>query len=99
MLKMNEYLKAKQACEFLGVSRSTLKNMDRDGTLVAHRAPSSRYRLYTMEQLETFLNSVQGRRIHFYSVEAPKMREEWNEEMDKQDKEQESLEEVYFNKV
>jgi excisionase family DNA binding protein len=59
MLKMNEYLKAKQACEFLGVSRSTLKNMDRDGILVAHRAPSSKYRLYTQDQLEKFLKRVQ----------------------------------------
>jgi excisionase family DNA binding protein len=60
MLKMNEYLKIKQASEFLGLGISKMLKMDRDGILVAHRMPGSKFRLYTKEQLEKFLNSVQA---------------------------------------
>lgn len=58
MLKMNEYLKIKQASKFLGLCVSTLIKMDRDGILVAYRMPGSKYRLYTQEQLQNFLNSI-----------------------------------------
>ncbi len=60
MLKMNQYLKIKQASEFLGVSISKMIKMDHDGILVAHRMPGSQYRLYTREQLEIFLRGIQA---------------------------------------
>lgn len=59
MLKMNQYLKIKQASEFLGLSIQKLVRMDRGGDLIAYRMPGSKYRLYTQEQLEGFLKSIQ----------------------------------------
>jgi len=58
MLKMNEYLKIKQASLFLGLSVSKMIKMDRDGDLVAYRMPGCKFRLYTKEQLENFLKSI-----------------------------------------
>lgn len=48
------YLKIKEASEFLGVSPKTLRNWDKNGKLIADRHPSNKYRLYKVSELEKF---------------------------------------------
>ena len=52
------YLTVKSAAEFLGVSRSTLRNWDRAGKLKPHRHPMNRYRLYRRSELEAVLRGA-----------------------------------------
>ncbi len=48
------YLKIKEASEFLGVSPRTLRNWDKNGKFRAIRHPSNKYRLYKISELEKF---------------------------------------------
>ncbi|ARN78565.1 DNA (cytosine-5-)-methyltransferase [Nonlabens spongiae] len=43
-----------EAAEYLGKNPETLRRWDQDGKLVALREPSSNYRVYSKEQLESF---------------------------------------------
>ena len=62
MAKVRDYLTVGEAADFLGVSKDTLRRWDRAGKLKARRHPISRYRLYTRDELETFLAGLAGRR-------------------------------------
>lgn len=48
----NKYLKIKDAAEFLGVSRETLRNWDNSGKLKARRHPINNFRLYSLKNLK-----------------------------------------------
>lgn len=48
---MSEYATLAEAASFLGVSKATLRNWDRNGKLKPVRHPSNDYRLYTLNDL------------------------------------------------
>lgn len=52
------YLRIKEAAEFLGISQLTLRNWDKKGKLSAHRHPVNNYRLYRLADLEKFLEKI-----------------------------------------
>jgi len=58
---IGEYLTVGAAANFLGVSRSTLRNWDRAGKLKAVRHPINGYRLYRREALNELLKSIVGK--------------------------------------
>lgn len=58
MKKIDDYLQIKEAAEFLGVTRATLRNWERHGKLNSHRHPINRYRLYKKEDLESLLKKA-----------------------------------------
>ena len=53
--RLDELLTVGQAAEFLGVSKSTLRNWDRADKLKAFRHPINGYRLYHRGDLEELL--------------------------------------------
>jgi excisionase family DNA binding protein len=53
-----DYLTVGEAAEFLGVSRSTLRNWDRSGKLKPRRHPQNGYRIYLHEDLQAILPSA-----------------------------------------
>lgn len=57
--KLDEYLTVNEAAELIGVSPSTLRNWDRSGKLKATRHPLNKYRLYSREELEKLLASME----------------------------------------
>ena len=56
MKKINDYLTAKAASEFLGVHINTLKNWLRCGKIKAIRSPVSGYWLYDKKDLAKIIN-------------------------------------------
>ncbi len=58
MKKIEDYLQIKEAAEFLGVTRATLRNWEKHGKLNSHRHLINRYRLYKREDLEVLLQSI-----------------------------------------
>ena len=56
------YLKIKEAAEFLGVSPLTLRNWDKKGKLASYRHPINHYRLYRTADLEKFLEKTEKNR-------------------------------------
>lgn len=59
MDNLNNYLKIKEAAEFLGVSPSTLRNWDKSGKIPTYRQPINGYRLFKRSDLEAFLREVE----------------------------------------
>ena len=57
-VKLSDYLTVNDAAALLGVSKATLRNWDRAGKLKARRHPLNRYRLYSIEELESLIKSV-----------------------------------------
>lgn len=55
MEKLDEYLRIKEAAEYLGVSPNTLRNWGRDGRIIEHRHPVNNYRLYKKDDLTQLL--------------------------------------------
>ena len=55
---ISDYLSVKEAAEFLGVSKDTVRRWDRKGKLKAYRHPMNRYRLYKKEDLQKILDSI-----------------------------------------
>ena len=47
-----------EAASFLGVSRATLRNWDKDGKLSAVRNPVNGYRMYNMDELIAIRNMM-----------------------------------------
>jgi DNA-binding transcriptional MerR regulator len=60
MEKLDEYLRIKEAAEFLGVSANPLRNWGRDGRIIEHRHPVNNYRLYKKCDLTQLLRSARG---------------------------------------
>jgi len=56
--KFSDYLSVKDAAEFLGVSRDTVRRWDKKGKLKAYRHPMNLYRLYKKEDLQNILNEI-----------------------------------------
>ena len=58
MEKVRDFLRVKEAAEFLGVSPNTLRNWSRDGKIAVHRNPINGYRLYKKTDLERLLRRI-----------------------------------------
>jgi excisionase family DNA binding protein len=55
MDKLDEYLRIKDAAEYLGVSPNTLRNWGRAQKIKEHRHPVNNYRLYRKTDLDRLL--------------------------------------------
>ncbi len=60
MCMNNKFLLIKDAADFLGVSKITLRNWDKAGKLTAYRHPISNYRVYKSEDLEKLLRQMES---------------------------------------
>jgi MerR family transcriptional regulator, copper efflux regulator len=67
-VRLQDYLKIKEAAAFLGVSENTLRNWSRMRKIATYRHPMNSYRLYKTSDLEALLASIE------HSLE-PKRRE------------------------
>jgi excisionase family DNA binding protein len=56
--KISDFLKIKQAAEYIGVPVTTLRDWDRTGKLKAVRHPVNGYRLYQRSELERILEEI-----------------------------------------
>jgi excisionase family DNA binding protein len=62
MEKLENYLRIKEAAEYLGVAPNTLRNWGRDGKIIEHRHPVNNYRLYKKSELTRLLRLTEKRR-------------------------------------
>ncbi len=58
MEKLTDFLRVKEAAEFLGIAPNTLRNWSRDGKIAVHRNPINGYRLYRRADLEALLEQI-----------------------------------------
>jgi excisionase family DNA binding protein len=58
MTKVKDYLRVKDAADYLGVSPNTLRNWSRDGRIPVYRNPINAYRLYKKSDLERLLRQI-----------------------------------------
>jgi excisionase family DNA binding protein len=61
-LNLGDYLTVGEAATALGVSRSTLRNWDKEGKLKPYRHPLNGYRLYSRNELDALLKKVKTAR-------------------------------------
>jgi excisionase family DNA binding protein len=59
---MQKYLTIKKAAKLLHVTPLTLRNWDKAGKLKAYRHPANKYRIYRLDQIESFLRQLEGSR-------------------------------------
>ena len=55
MPKLDEYLRIREAAEYLGVCRNTLRNWESTNKIVVHRHPVNNYRLFKISDLDKLL--------------------------------------------
>ena len=63
MPKLDEYLRIKQAAEYLGVARNTLRNWEAAGKIPVHRHPVNNYRLFRIADLDRLLREAEQSRL------------------------------------
>ena len=61
---MQTYLNINKAAKLLHVTPLTLRNWDKSGKLRAYRHPSNNYRVYRLDQIESFLRRLEGSRAN-----------------------------------
>ena len=54
-----QYLTIKKAAKLLHVTPLTLRNWDKKGILRPYRHPANNYRVYRLDQIETFLRQLE----------------------------------------
>ena len=59
MPKLDEYLRIKEAAEYLGVARNTLRNWEAAGKIVVYRHPLNNYRLFKVSDLDRLLRTTE----------------------------------------
>ena len=62
MEKLHDYLRIKEAAEYLGVSPNTLRNWGREGKITEYRHPMNNYRLYNPRDLDRLLREAKRSR-------------------------------------
>jgi excisionase family DNA binding protein len=62
MEKLDDYLRIKEAAEYLGVSPNTLRNWGRGQKITEHRHPVNNYRLYKKTDLDRLLRTAEKSR-------------------------------------
>ena len=68
MNTFGQYLTVQDASKRLGVSVSTLRNWDKSGKLKSQRNPYNDYRLYSLEDINSILQTLQSGREKIESV-------------------------------
>ena len=58
MRKVKDYLRVKDAADYVGVSPNTLRNWSRDGRIPVYRNPMNSYRLYRKADLDRLLKRI-----------------------------------------
>jgi excisionase family DNA binding protein len=58
-----KYLTVKEVARLLGVTPLTVRNWDKSGKLKAIRHPVNNYRIYRLEDIETFLKKLNEKRL------------------------------------
>lgn len=58
--KISDYLTIKQASEYLGVHKDTIRRWETKGKIEAKRNPINNYRIYKKEDLDKILEFVGG---------------------------------------
>ena len=58
MDRLDDYLRIREAAEYLGVSPNTLRNWGRDDKITELRHPVNNYRLYRRGDLEDVLRRI-----------------------------------------
>ena len=56
--KLKDYLRVKEAADFLGVSPNTVRNWSRDGKMPVRRNPVNGYRLFARSDLQRLLKKI-----------------------------------------
>jgi MerR family transcriptional regulator, copper efflux regulator len=56
---LRDYLRIKDAAEFLGVTEQTLRNWEAQGKIAVHRHPINRYRLFREQDLKLILKKIE----------------------------------------
>ena len=64
VMRLQEYMKIKDAAVFLGVNRSTLRRWENSNYLKSYRNPVNNYRLYLKKDLESFLCLIRNQKMH-----------------------------------
>ncbi|MHC4177105.1 MAG: helix-turn-helix domain-containing protein [Planctomycetota bacterium] len=67
MPTLAEYLRIKEAAEFVGVCQNTLRNWEAAGKIAVRRHPLNNYRLFKVSDLEQLLEKTErstGKRKH-----------------------------------
>ena len=59
MPKLDEYLTVKEAAEYLGVAKNTMRNWDEAGKIPVHRHPVNNYRLFKVSDLDKLLKRAE----------------------------------------
>jgi DNA (cytosine-5)-methyltransferase 1 len=58
-----KYITIKDAAKLLHVAPLTLRNWDKKGILKPYRNPVNNYRLYRLDQIESFLRQLEQSRV------------------------------------
>lgn len=58
MDNIKDFLTVKEAAEFLGVAKPTLRLWESKGKLISYRSSINNYRLFKREDLEVILGSI-----------------------------------------
>ena len=58
---IGKYVTIKNAARMLGVSTLTLRNWDKKSKLCAYRHPINNYRIYKLEDIQSFLGKFETR--------------------------------------
>ena len=58
MFNIKEYMKIKEAADFLGITCSTLRSWEKAGKIKVIRNPYNKYRLYKKSELEKILKTI-----------------------------------------
>ena len=59
MPRADEYLRVKEAAQFLGVVPNTVRSWGNRGKITEYRHPANNYRLYKKADLETLLDQIE----------------------------------------
>ena len=62
MPKLDDYVRIREAAEYLGVCRNTLRNWGRAGRIPEYRHPVNNYRLFKVSDLDKLLKKTEQSR-------------------------------------
>ena len=62
-IHLTKYITIKDTADLLGVTAQTLRAWEKRGFLVPYRNPANNYRVYTVSQVEGFLNKMKNDRL------------------------------------
>jgi MerR family transcriptional regulator, copper efflux regulator len=72
---VRDFVRIKEAAQFLGVHENTLRNWGRAGKIIEYRHPINGYRLYKRSDLETVRNQRAQARRQRMGAESAELRQ------------------------